>query len=142
MSELATQVALSVAVWAVSVFLTVSKLSVRDDSLDVQIDVATLQCVRKETEPKSIRTALCNSVREVSLLSFDRLLHFCLIEVAVAQSLVELLQRDAVHHVDRINDVAQTLGPGHKTRPEGSTKLRGMEVRVARVTAAVVDTVR
>jgi hypothetical protein len=98
------------------VFYLVSELAVGDHALDVEVDVTSLERVRQQTESQRIGTALRNALGEVALLSFDGLGHFVGIQVAAAQRVVQTVQRNTVHHVDRIDDVTQTLRLNNNTK--------------------------
>lgn len=55
----------------------VAKVSVRFNSLNVQIDVPSLDSVRKQAISKCISAALGNTIGEVSLLTLDSTVNLC-----------------------------------------------------------------
>eukprot|EP01137_Pigoraptor_chileana_P033897 Opistho-2@25586 len=87
----------------------VAKVTVSNDAVDVEVDVAALGSVRAEGKAEGVCSALGNAVGVVPLLCFDGLDDFLGIKVASLQLLVEILQLDATDDVNGINDIAKRL---------------------------------
>mmetsp|Transcript_14013 Transcript_14013/g.35091 ORF Transcript_14013/g.35091 Transcript_14013/m.35091 type:complete len:216 (+) Transcript_14013:695-1342(+) len=85
----------------------VAPVPVRNDAIHVEVDVASLRGVVGQPKAKRVRAALRDATREVLRLSLLRLFHLLRVEVATHQRLVQTLQRNALNHVQRINDVAE-----------------------------------
>ena len=74
-----------------------------------EISTLTSRRVSAEREPKSISPTLRDTLGVVLLLASNRLCDLLLIQVASVQLLVQFLERQALNHVNRVNDVAQAL---------------------------------
>ena len=87
----------------------VAEVSVSLDAQHVQVDVASLGRVGAQGEAERVRAALGYAAGKVLSLALDRLLDLLGIEVVELELLVELVERDAVDDVERVDDVAQRL---------------------------------
>lgn len=79
-------------------------------SINIQIDIATLRVVRTQRKTHRIRTALRDTVREVTFLAGNRSINLLFVQIRVVELLVQIVQRNAGNHVSRIDDVAQRFG--------------------------------
>lgn len=78
--------------------------------LDIKVDVTTSSRSIDHCEAESIGTALGNAIGESGLLVLGCLLNLAGVEVAELELRVQLIQLNTRDDIERINDVAQTLG--------------------------------
>mmetsp|Transcript_100323 Transcript_100323/g.281116 ORF Transcript_100323/g.281116 Transcript_100323/m.281116 type:complete len:369 (+) Transcript_100323:468-1574(+) len=88
----------------------VAEVAVAHDAVDVQVHVPALLRVSEEAEAQGVGAALGDAIGVVRGLPLLRPLHLLGRQIALLQLLVQLLQADAVDHLDGIDDVAQALG--------------------------------
>ena len=69
----------------------------------------TSTAVRTQRKPQRIRPTLRDALREVLLLPALRLRDLLVVQIALIQLLVQRLEVQSLDHINRINDVPQTL---------------------------------
>ena len=87
----------------------VAEEAVTLNSQHVEVNIASLGGVGAQGEPQGVSTTLGDAAGKLCLLTLPRHKHLLRVQVPLLQLLVQLLQGDAMNHVDGVNHVTQTL---------------------------------
>ena len=85
-------------------------MAVAHHAQHVQVDVPALRGVRDERETHGVRAALGDALGVILSLPGLRFLHLRRLQIPALQSLVQVLQRDALDDVQGVDDVPERLG--------------------------------
>ncbi len=88
----------------------VAELAIAVDGANLKVNVAATSGGINHGETQGVSATLWDAVGERSLLVLGRSLNLGRVQVAKSQFIVQGLQRDTGNDIERVNDVAQTLG--------------------------------